>query len=230
MTFPDFRCYCRGSDCRILLEVPSLSRSRWLSPSALSPASGCPSQSEGIYRRPMSVALGQQLPKKGATSTCPVCAKPFYRYRSQIKNNIKVTCSRTCAARHFRDKGETVPCKHCGKSIYRLRSRAKKGYGRFCSHNCELLFRHNRDTHARVRDNMFKDWQRKEWKDSKCAKCETTEDLQLDHITPRFLGGLPSRDNAQTLCGNCNRRKFWKEEYHLYRQLRIKQREATSSS
>lgn len=177
----------------------------------------------------MSVAFGQTLPKKGAESICPTCGVTFYRYRSQINRGIRITCSRHCAARHFRDKGDTVPCKQCGQPIYRLRSRAQKGVGRFCSHSCELLFRHKRTTHTRVRNNMFREWQRRAWKDANCVRCGVTDDLQLDHKTPRFLGGLPTRENAQTLCGNCNRKKFWKEEYPLYRELLIKQREHPSN-
>jgi hypothetical protein len=74
-------------------------------------------------------------------SVCSVCGSAFYRYPSQIARNVRVTCSRTCAARHFRDKGTTVSCECCNKPFYGRRSIAEKGFGRFCSHACELKAR-----------------------------------------------------------------------------------------
>jgi hypothetical protein len=74
-------------------------------------------------------------------SVCPVCGSAFYRYPSQIARNVRVSCSRTCAARHFRDKGTTVDCECCNKPFYRRRSIAAKGFGRFWSHACELKSR-----------------------------------------------------------------------------------------
>lgn len=52
--------------------------------------------------------------------------------------------------------------------------------------------------------------QRREWKDPCCAFCGSTEQLQLDHIIPVFLGGKNTRDNCQTLCEPCN---HWKHEH-----------------
>ncbi len=164
----------------------------------------------------MSVAFGQILPRRGETTECPVCKKLFYRYSSQVKAGIRLTCSRTCAARHFRDNGEHVPCEKCGKIIYRSASRAAR---RFCSHLCELLSRHKCDVFIRTRENVFKERHRREWMEVSCARCGSTEELQLDHVKPRFLGGTATRDNAQTLCGPCNRTKFWRDEYPLYRAM-----------
>jgi hypothetical protein len=65
-------------------------------------------------------------------SVCPVCGSVYYRYPSQIARNVRVTCSHTCAARHFRDKGTTVSCVR-NKPFYRRRSIAEKGFSRFCS-------------------------------------------------------------------------------------------------
>lgn len=52
--------------------------------------------------------------------------------------------------------------------------------------------------------------QRREWTDTKCAFCGSTEHLELDHIIPIFDGGANHRVNAQTLCRGCN---LWKTEY-----------------
>ena len=187
---------------------------------------------------------------------CPVCAQPFIpkRYAS---GSLTKTCSRTCAARYFRDKGENVPCARCGKLFYRRRSQAMQGFGTTCSHACHFALRRNhipckckqcgvdfeaehhlvtarsggkfcsrrcfsifrRKLRKRSEQEMFTQWQKREWKDEKCARCETTEKLELDHIIPRFAGGKAERSNAQTLCRLCNRRKFWTDDFPLWEQL-----------
>ena len=42
---------------------------------------------------------------------------------------------------------------------------------------------------------------------NKCLKCGSTENLSMDHINPKVLGGTDSEDNLQTLCGACNSKK-----------------------
>ncbi len=42
---------------------------------------------------------------------------------------------------------------------------------------------------------------------TKCANCETTERLSLDHIVPLSKGGIHDIDNWQCLCVPCNSRK-----------------------
>lgn len=56
----------------------------------------------------------------------------------------------------------------------------------------------------------FTSVQREEWSDTKCAWCDATDDLVLDHIIPVMAGGLNRRANAQTLCRKCN---LWKMRY-----------------
>lgn len=41
----------------------------------------------------------------------------------------------------------------------------------------------------------------------RCAQCGTAEDLTIDHIYPKSLGGADTEDNLQTLCRSCNSRK-----------------------
>lgn len=40
-----------------------------------------------------------------------------------------------------------------------------------------------------------------------CLKCESTDDLTVDHVLPRALGGADHRSNYQTLCTACNSSK-----------------------
>lgn len=202
------------------------------------------------------------MAKTGVTVTCPVCSKEFYRFPSEEKK--RQTCSRTCAARMFRDKGTLVKCAHCEGDFYRQAHSAKKGYGTtcsrachsairnkqipraciqcdakfsipphrlkvanggsFCSHKCRLIFR--RKLRKRSEQEMFTNWQKREWKSDKCLRCEATEKLELDHITPRFAGGKAERTNAQTLCRTCNRKKFWTDDFPLYAAY-LKQRAET---
>lgn len=192
------------------------------------------------------------MAKRGVTVTCPVCSKEFYRFPSEAKK--RQTCSRTCAARMFRDKGTTEQCAYCGKDFWRTRNIAARGMGKYCSnacngvatrkqapcvclqcgkdfsvpahrkkvtnggsfcgHKCRLIFR--RKLRKRGEQEMFTNWQKREWKDSKCIKCDAIENLELDHVLPRFAGGKAERTNAQTLCRTCNRKKFWADDYPLY--------------
>lgn len=41
----------------------------------------------------------------------------------------------------------------------------------------------------------------------RCVECGTCEDLTIDHIYPKSLGGADTVDNLQTLCRPCNCRK-----------------------
>jgi HNH endonuclease/NUMOD3 motif-containing protein len=56
---------------------------------------------------------------------------------------------------------------------------------------------------------------RANWIDTKCAWCDSTEGLVLDHIIPVMCGGINERRNAQTLCQPCN---MWKMK-HVDRPL-----------
>jgi hypothetical protein len=104
-------------------------------------------------------------------SVCPVCGSAFYRYPSQIARNVRVTCSRTCAARHFRDKGTSINCEcYCNKPFYRRRSIAEKGFGRFCSHACELKSRNRNGPVERT-----------------CLQCNTV--FSKDHWLVQLGGG-----------------------------------------
>jgi hypothetical protein len=56
---------------------------------------------------------------------------------------------------------------------------------------------------------------------NQCVRCKTTEDLSIDHIVPKWLGGTDHFDNLQVLCRACNWRKgntppFWVRVRHLF--------------
>lgn len=41
----------------------------------------------------------------------------------------------------------------------------------------------------------------------RCVRCGAESELQIDHVIPFSRGGACSVDNAQVLCGPCNRAK-----------------------
>lgn len=43
--------------------------------------------------------------------------------------------------------------------------------------------------------------------DYMCVQCGSGEDLTVDHIIPRALGGEDKLDNLRVLCRSCNSRK-----------------------
>jgi len=51
----------------------------------------------------------------------------------------------------------------------------------------------------------------------KCKKCNTKENLTIDHIIPKKWGGLNCKSNKMVLCRKCHN---WKEE-NTYRIFRI---------
>jgi 5-methylcytosine-specific restriction endonuclease McrA len=44
-------------------------------------------------------------------------------------------------------------------------------------------------------------------RDGCCQKCGTEENLTVDHIVPRVLGGSDSMSNLEVLCQSCNSSK-----------------------
>ena len=38
----------------------------------------------------------------------------------------------------------------------------------------------------------------------KCTKCGSEDDLTIDHVVPKYLGGGSHLTNFQTMCKSCN--------------------------
>jgi 5-methylcytosine-specific restriction endonuclease McrA len=52
---------------------------------------------------------------------------------------------------------------------------------------------------------------------SKCVKCNSKTNLQIDHIYPKSKGGSDVLGNLQTLCARCNLKKGNKFESELFK-------------
>lgn len=146
----------------------------------------------------------------GITKVCPACGESFYRPASKAD---QITCSRYCRARLLQDKGETVTCKRCGAPFYREAFKVKLGFGNYCSHEC---WGADRKTPIGIANNVWTKYQRANWKDDKCARCGSTENLEMDHILAHSLGGKSERSNCQTLCKLCNLQKYQNEDLPTY--------------
>lgn len=62
--------------------------------------------------------------------------------------------------------------------------------------------------------------------EGKCRACGTTQDLTIDHIMPRSLGGTNNRYNLQCLCRRCNIKKAnrYKEYFKEHAQRGLTQK------
>jgi hypothetical protein len=175
--------------------------------------------------------------RRGASLICEVCLSPFYRQQSMVKNGRSRFCSEPCRLRAHELKmidrtqprpnrllGAPITCMFCGKTVYRKKSMLSRNIGKTCgSQECISAYGRSlwglephEDSRARLPRARrkyrgtanFNAAQRATWIDDHCARCGSTENLMLDHITAVCNGGTATRENAQTLCGSCNNWKM----------------------
>lgn len=65
-------------------------------------------------------------------------------------------------------------------------------------HPVGSAFNKNYRVSATIREEVFQEY------GNKCAKCGTTQKLQIDHIIPRAIGGKSIKENLRCLCASCN--------------------------
>lgn len=146
---------------------------------------------------------------KGKERICQTCGKTFYVRRSQLKQGFGKYCSNECDGA-AKVTSISMPCTWCGKPTLRRPWQVEKHDDHFCDIVCYRSWKGRNGNHKSK--NSFTQKQKREWIGTECARCGATEELELDHIFPRFAGGTNTRDNAQTLCRKCNRQKYWKED------------------
>lgn len=150
---------------------------------------------------------------------CLHCGAHFRPLTRWVAKGFGLYCSKACnGAAYGAERRTDVTCRWCKTSYsvpnHHIGTRKKH----FCNRHCRLAWQRRYGSRKGV--NAFTSDQKRDWLEDKCARCGTMECLELDHIVPRFAGGLPTRDNAQTLCRKCNREKFWLEDFHKYPDAR----------
>lgn len=159
------------------------------------------------------------LRNKSVDRTCRACGKAFRPLRSWVKKGFGIYCSKACnGAGYAEERRVGVTCRWCKSSYTVPKHHIGTRKKHFCNQRCRLAWQRRYGTRKGV--NAFTTEQKLDWIGDNCIRCGTTEQLELDHIIPRFAGGLPTRDNAQTLCRKCNREKFWLEDLHKYPNTR----------
>jgi 5-methylcytosine-specific restriction endonuclease McrA len=153
------------------------------------------------------------LKTRTVDSECKHCGVTFKARPSRLKNGFDKYCSKACdAAAAF--KQQPVTCRWCRTQFTRPPHIIKQTKKHFCSKDCSMAWLKRYGTKKGV--DTFHSRLRAKWLKPQCERCGATEDLQLDHIVPRFAGGKPVQENAQTLCRKCNRDKFWNEDLYKY--------------
>ena len=145
---------------------------------------------------------------------CQHCGKAFAARADQVAKGFGLYCSKTCNGLAFVTRTNR-PCRWCSSMVsvpLHLSSIARRKH--FCGVECRIEWQRRFGTKKGL--NAFSSEQKALWLDSACRRCGTADNLELDHIIPRFAGGKATRDNAQTLCRKCNREKFWKEDLERY--------------
>jgi hypothetical protein len=153
--------------------------------------------------------------KRGTERVCPTCQKQFYVPICRTKMGYGNYCSKRCwAATNV--IGKEYPCVFCGVAVFRSPWLQRRwGTQCFCSADC--MHKSKRMLGHGVWETKFRGWMRKAWIGTECNACGSQVLLELDHIVPRMGGGLPTQDNAQTLCRSCNRRKRLEDlPYYLW--------------
>jgi 5-methylcytosine-specific restriction endonuclease McrA len=149
---------------------------------------------------------------------CQVCGTSFAARADQVAKGFGRYCSNACNGKAQLNQ-IPVSCRWCQypysvpANVYYSTSRL------FCGKDCRIAWQKRFGTKKGV--NAFTDEQKKLWREDSCRRCGSTERLELDHIVPRFAGGEPTRENAQTLCRPCNRKKFWEEDLERYEAVAL---------
>lgn len=182
--------------------------------------------------------IGKKNPRYTDTryKKCLQCKKDFYI----IRNPKKKFCNISCKGKYYSGERnnkysggkKAKVCVVCFKSFYRITNEYTKS--KFCSYKCyhsampriyrgenSSNWQGGKDTRKNeVRKNiLYRNWQAKVKKRDghKCKLCGSSKKLEVHHI-------VPLRDNIKlilkvgngiTLCHNCHKKTFWKENQFI---------------
>lgn len=114
--------------------------------------------------------------------------------------------SRSCAEYQSIHKDACV-CYACAAIVANVFSMKHSGqYVTWPNEPIHSRYRERKNISAKIRQTVM------ERNGYRCVKCDSFNDLQIDHIYPHSKGGSDNLDNLQTLCRVCNRIKKTKVE------------------
>lgn len=144
---------------------------------------------------------------------CQQCGKSFSARADQVAKGFGLYCSKRCNGLGTMNRVNTS-CRWCSAPMSVPFWAYHQTQKNFCGVECRKAWQRRFGTRKGV--NAFSSEQKAMWLEEQCRRCGGTESLELDHIIPRFAGGKAVEDNAQTLCRECNRKKFWNEDLAKY--------------
>jgi len=100
----------------------------------------------------------------------------------------------------YQDNEKNGLCRVCGKSI-------KKPFRKYCSTKCSLEYQKCFKTWSGLRDEIIA-------RDKKCLNCNSTKNLEVDHIVAIVNGGnMWDENNLRVLCHKCHVQKTKQDLY-----------------
>lgn len=149
---------------------------------------------------------------------CQHCGTSFAARADQVAKGFGLYCSKTCNGLATINRIE-VSCRWCKSPMSVIPHVFGRNKKHFCNLDCRIAWDGRFGTKKGV--NAFSSEQKALWLEDRCCRCGATDDLELDHIIPRFAGGKAVKENAQTLCRKCNREKFWNEDLAKYDRIAL---------
>ena len=150
----------------------------------------------GRCSRSIAAASGAAKKRAAAIVSRPKCKN----CGEKVKSAKAIFCSVGCKSEHARQDRQ---CKTCGQTFSLLRSsigKSTNASGNFCSRKCYNKYLCNGEKTTgrgsqwkRIRGEVISEF-------PFCAKCGTTKNLQVHHITPFRLTRDNSKENLVPLC------------------------------
>jgi 5-methylcytosine-specific restriction endonuclease McrA len=176
--------------------------------------------------KPITEFGKHKLMNDGFRNDCKSCRKTYYNKNCEY---IKSKSS------EYKRNNPDVNYRHCKQ--YRLNhteddNKRKRKWEKLHPEYMAEKRRKRRATKLKVFENYTRDDElyTKELFNSKCANCNSRDDLCIDHHNPLYLGNALTRSNAVVLCRKCNSSKgiispeeFYDKEKLLWIESKLNQ-------
>ena len=149
---------------------------------------------------------------------CPICQKNFSVRAYRVKQNIQITCSRTCKAVLLGGGSQIVYCEWCGEDFRRKNAEIKAR--NFCSRSCmgQWQSAHIRGGKSPTWKGGYEPYYGVDWKanrrnakerdNQECQACYSESAIEVHHIEP--IRSFANKNDANTLsnlitlCRDCH--------------------------